>query len=480
MLKRKRNYKYRFDDERRMINENIHRRKSNQYKYKNIAVISFLFIVLIGIIIIKALNNSKNVNKNILFFNDTSFYNISNNITINKNISNLTNIIDDIKINQSEFNNKDKNKFLARDKALENGILYMNQCKEGKLINNNTLLNFSDNPKISVTIPVYNCQNTLVSAIRSIQNQNMENIEIILVDDFSNDETKAIIERMREEDKRIKVIHNNKNMGTFYSRSVGALLAKGKYITTLDNDDLFLDKDVFSDIYVEAEEGNYDIIKFKVFEGDNFNDLKDIKDNYSSQRDNSFIINQPDLGIYPISRNNSLHPNDIYIWGKLINAGVYKASVNILGKERYSTYIVWVEDTSIFFIICNIAESFKFITKYGLFHFISASTASIKQSHDSRSFAELFLLDIMFDFSKNSQKKYAAYKLMYIKDYSFFNLNNENIKEYLKKIVKKIMICEYIDEEIKKQIRLKFKGTNVLVDDNNYSEIIPSMNPLQY
>ena len=42
------------------------------------------------------------------------------------------------------------------------------------------------------------------------------------------------------------------------------------------------------------------------------------------------------------------------------------------------------------------------------------------------------------------------------------------------------MICEYIDEEIKKQIRLKFKGTNVLVDDNNYSEIIPSMNPLQY
>ena len=45
-------------------------------------------------------------------------------------------------------------------------------------------------------------------------------------------------------DKRIKLIENKKNMGTLYSRSIGALMAKGNYIMCLDNDDLFFDEDV--------------------------------------------------------------------------------------------------------------------------------------------------------------------------------------------------------------------------------------------
>ena len=59
------------------------------------------------------------------------------------------------------------------------------------------------NPRVSVIIPVYNCQNSIKQAIRSIQYQKMIDIEIILVNDKSNDESIKIIQKFQKTDKRI-------------------------------------------------------------------------------------------------------------------------------------------------------------------------------------------------------------------------------------------------------------------------------------
>jgi glycosyltransferase involved in cell wall biosynthesis len=71
----------------------------------------------------------------------------------------------------------------------------------------------------------------------------MLDIEIILVNDFSTDNTLLTIQKLKDEDPRIKIINNEKNMGILYSRSIGVLKAKGKYILALDQDDFFLMKD---------------------------------------------------------------------------------------------------------------------------------------------------------------------------------------------------------------------------------------------
>jgi len=112
--------------------------------------------------------------------------------------------------------------------------------------NNYTL---SGNPKISVVIPLYNCRNVILRAIRSVQNQNMNDTEIILVDDLSKDNTSSYVDQLQQEDSRIKIIKNKKNMGTLYSRSIGVLSAKGEYIFSLDNDDMYLDYDLFTTVY---------------------------------------------------------------------------------------------------------------------------------------------------------------------------------------------------------------------------------------
>ena len=85
-------------------------------------------------------------------------------------------------------------------------------------------------PKISAIIPVYNSEKTIYSSICSIQNQNYTNFEIILIDDFSNDNSSKIIKYLKEKDERIKIISNHKNMGSLYSRNIGTLIAKGRYI----------------------------------------------------------------------------------------------------------------------------------------------------------------------------------------------------------------------------------------------------------
>ena len=80
---------------------------------------------------------------------------------------------------------------------------YLNKCLEG-IIKNITFKN-SLRPKISILVPVYNSQRTIKSAIRSIQNQKMIDIEIILVNDKSNDKSLKIIKNFQKTDKRIKI-----------------------------------------------------------------------------------------------------------------------------------------------------------------------------------------------------------------------------------------------------------------------------------
>ena len=98
--------------------------------------------------------------------------------------------------------------------------------------------------------------------MRSIQNQNFSDIEIIIIDDNSRDNSIEIINELMREDQRIKLIKNNINRGTLYSKTKGVLNAKGKYIMTLDHDDLYTKKYVFSKLYNEAETDNLDFIGF--------------------------------------------------------------------------------------------------------------------------------------------------------------------------------------------------------------------------
>ena len=91
--------------------------------------------------------------------------------------------------------------------------------------------------KISVIIPTYNRGHLILNSIGSVLNQTYKNIEVLLIDDGSSDDTENIINNL--EDKRIRYIKLNKNKGASNARNIGIKLASGKYISFQDSDDFY-------------------------------------------------------------------------------------------------------------------------------------------------------------------------------------------------------------------------------------------------
>lgn len=94
-------------------------------------------------------------------------------------------------------------------------------------------------PLVSVTMPAYNAEKTILRAIKSLQTQTYKNWECIVVDDGSIDSTAHIVEAI--DDKRIKLISLKRNMGRGYARQIALEKCSGDYIAMLDSDDWYYD-----------------------------------------------------------------------------------------------------------------------------------------------------------------------------------------------------------------------------------------------
>ena len=113
-------------------------------------------------------------------------------------------------------------------------------------------------PKISIIIPVYNAEEELNRCVDSIICQTEQDIEIILVDDGSDDESMHICQKYSKEDFRVKVIHQ-KNAGVSAARNRGIEIALGEYIGFVDSDD-WIEPDMFEKLLQEAENNDADVV----------------------------------------------------------------------------------------------------------------------------------------------------------------------------------------------------------------------------
>lgn len=114
----------------------------------------------------------------------------------------------------------------------------------------------SNNPKVSIIVPVYKVEKYIKRCVDSVINQDLKDIEIILIDDESPDGCPAICDNYAKSDNRIKVIHK-KNGGLGLARNSGLEKATGKYVAFLDSDD-YVDKDTYSFLYSICEQEKLD------------------------------------------------------------------------------------------------------------------------------------------------------------------------------------------------------------------------------
>lgn len=110
---------------------------------------------------------------------------------------------------------------------------------------------------ISIVVPVYNVEQYLMRCVDSIINQGYRNLEIILVDDGSTDNSLAICKVLEKKDSRIKVIHQN-NLGLSEARNTGVKNATGDYIAFVDSDD-YIENNMIATLASNAIKNNADV-----------------------------------------------------------------------------------------------------------------------------------------------------------------------------------------------------------------------------
>lgn len=131
--------------------------------------------------------------------------------------------------------------------------------------------------KVSIIIPVYNTEAYVRQAVESITNQTLRELEIIVINDGSTDESLAIVEQLAVADKRIQV-YSQSNSGLSLARNAGIEKAHGEYIYFMDSDDL-LEEDAMELCYRKCENNQLDFVFFDAvsFCEDNIEDIPNLK-----------------------------------------------------------------------------------------------------------------------------------------------------------------------------------------------------------
>lgn len=250
--------------------------------------------------------------------------------------------------------------------------------------------------KISVIVAIYNVQDYVDACINTIRNQTYRNLEIILVDDGSTDNSGNICDRYATIDKRIIVIHK-KNGGLSDARNAGLDICTGDYIGFVDGDDT-IDEDMYELLYKTMKQYNADISMCKEYiikDGKVCKSYKDEK--VSVYKGFSSCIEEIYLG-YGLS---------VSVCVKLYNRELFSNVRFIKGKT--------IEDG---FIVCDLLDdntvmTVQYISKY---KYIQRSKSITHQKKYKKS-----ILDLVEAYEYNHKKIISL--CPELKDVSFYRLS---------------------------------------------------------
>lgn len=173
---------------------------------------------------------------------------------------------------------------------------------------------------ISVIVPAYNCAGTITQSIESITGQTYQNIEILIIDDASSDDTYKKCQELSEKDERITVIRQEENKGVSAARNQGLDHAKGSYIAFCDADDT-MDPDMLRILFDQMKKEKMDILCCAHSKSRNW----PTKDETCLIRDKKEMI-------------KSLNQYGGFVWNKLFDA-------EIIGNIRFDETLSLCEDT---------------------------------------------------------------------------------------------------------------------------------------
>ena len=343
-------------------------------------------------------------------------------------------------------------------------INFIKSCKALKRLNHKKVINYNKCPFLSICVSAYNSDKFIEQSILSILNQSFQDFEIIIINDFSTDNTYNIINRLQYEDIRIKIINHSQNLGTYHSRVEGVLNSKGKYILFVDPDDMLLNPFLLDILFHYNIYLNLDIIEFTAY--NTIERKKKIfipNDHYLSHIHNykDKIIYQPKLSniLYHIPQSNNY--SQVFcrtLWSKLYRNQVLLESIKYIGNDYYyNCYIIAGEDTLLNIITFQFANNYTNINLPGYLYNIRKNSISHIEGKENKlivySISLYLYLKLFFKYIKEFDKdiNYFYYELKEL-TYYLMIFKIYNINDYLEKSIDMLnLIINYnkSTEEIK-------------------------------
>lgn len=286
--------------------------------------------------------------------------------------------------------------------------------------------------KLAVIVPVYNVEPYIKDCINSLIQQTMHDIDIICVDDCGTDKSIKIVEQFAQQDKRIKIVHNDKNSGLSESRNNGVRACNAEYIMFCDSDDFFA-PDMCEKMYNAITAGGADIAicgTEVIYEADH--DQKKLDDGYFAIRHSGVVEKTNDIvRQYSVCTWNKIYHRDIIeahnVW--------FPTGLKYEDEYFWRAYMIWVNK------IAFVPEKlYKYRRRAGS---IMSNTFSQKQKLNTDNLKIAFAF---WDYLKTQNILNENAEMFW--DYTFYKMVNgclnKNAQENWPRVFD--MACEFIDK----------------------------------
>ena len=298
---------------------------------------------------------------------------------------------------------------------------------------------------VSIIVPVYNAEVYLEKCIESLIGQTYNNIEIILINDGSNDNSLEICNRYKNKDKRVIVINKN-NSGVSDTRNYGISICKGKYLCFVDSDD-YVKENYVSSLIFSMNDHKLSVCNYKLFNG------------CIEEKNNRIFKNGTKRSVEIMEKILDGKSFDGYVWNKMFS----KSIINKNNIKFDSELSIW-EDMIFVIDYLNYIDEVTFSQNEEYIYRINNESLSKGEKNKNRILVEEYkALKMIKEKNKNLTLNYYANNLTYSILLKLYINKKITKKEYFNKCNSDINI-----NELNKKNKIKYLLINILGLENLY------------